>query len=156
MNLEKIQISSISTLKSGSIQGKETQKVPIQDNHSTLNPFHRLISSIDTKKGKSPRKAIVKYFDTQIDCELFWAFQHHLYGRVEEFEIEIEMWGEVKEQQRQWELDHKPGAGEFSQCGTRGECVSTRKSPNLADRFLGALSNDTLDLFNGSWRGHFN
>ena len=36
---------------------------------------------------------------------------------MEEFEIEIEMWGQAKEQ-RQWGLDHKRGAGEFAQCGT--------------------------------------
>ena len=56
---------------------------------------------------------------------------------MEEFEIEIEMWVEVEEQQGRDNggLDHKRGAGESLQCGTltmRLKCVSTRKSPNLA------------------------
>ena len=49
---------------------------------------------------------------------------------MQEFEIEIEMWGEVKEQRGRdnGELDHKQGAAEFAQSGTRRVCFDQKKS----------------------------
>ena len=53
---------------------------------------------------------------------------------MQEFEIEIEMWGEVKEQRERGTMGDLiiSGVPGNSRNLERGECVSTRKSPNLA------------------------
>ena len=68
-----------------------------------------------------------KYFDTRLDWEAFGDSQHHLCGRVQEFEIEIEMWVQAKEPL--WDNGGLiiSGAPGNSRNLERRECVSTRK-----------------------------
>ena len=135
MGSEKnIQITSVSTLKTVSILDRETEKL-------------RLLEKGSKKIREKKAGLIVRYSQPfsiiyKVECRNL-KLRSKCGGRLRS-----------REAGDNGGLDHKRGAGEFAQCGTRRVCFDQQKSQFGSNSW--ELFKMILWIFFNSRRGHFN